>query len=61
MLRLIHGGNDQAPYGRRHHDTGGKAGQAPLKPVIHGALHKKYAATAHHCPNERQYNRYNRF
>ena len=39
--------------------NGGKAGQAPLKPVVHRALHKKYAAAAHHCANERQHNRYN--
>ena len=38
ILRLFHGGNQQAPNRCRRHNPGGKAGQSPLEHQIHSSF-----------------------
>ena len=40
---LIHGGNEQAPNGSRHHDTGGEARKGALHRFVQVAAHEKDA------------------
>ena len=40
---LIHGGDQQAPDRRGHHDAGGEAGQPPLHPIHQTFLQEKDA------------------
>ena len=35
MLRLLHGGNDEAPHRGGNHHTGGKAGEDALQRAVH--------------------------
>ena len=47
-LRLLHGGDQQAPHRGRHHHSGGKAQKDPLDPRCHLFAKEKYHAGAQH-------------
>ena len=44
VLRLLHGGDDEAPHGCRHHDAGSEARQRPLQGPAHLPFHKENKA-----------------
>ena len=46
MLRLLNGGNNQAPDGGGGHNAGGKAHKPAANIVAEGFSHKKYAGGA---------------
>ena len=49
---LIHGGNQQAPDGGRHHHTGGKSRERALHRPVEAAAHKEDTAGAQGRPQE---------
>ena len=54
-LRLLDGRNQQAPYRRRHHHPGGKAGKGALHQIAKGFFHKEHAGRTQCCSQERDH------
>ena len=54
-LRLLNGGDQQAPDGRCHHHPGGKAGKGALHQIAKGFFHKEHAGRAQRCTQERDH------
>ena len=52
-LRLLNSGNQQAPYRRRHHHTGGKAGKRSPHQIAERSFHKEHARRAERRPDKR--------
>lgn len=48
-LRLLNGGDQQAPDRRRHHHPGGKACKRTLYQIAKGFFHKEHAGRAQCC------------
>ena len=55
ILRLLNGGDQQAPDGRCHHHAGGKARKGALHQITKGSFHKKHAGRAQRCTQERDH------
>ncbi len=55
ILRLLNGGDQQAPDGRCHHHTGGKAGKGAPHQIAKGFFHKEHAGRAQCCSQERDH------
>ena len=54
-LRLLNSGDQQTPYGRRHHHSGGKAGKGTLHQIAKGFFHEEHAGRAQCCSQERDH------
>ena len=52
IRRLVDGGNDQAPDGRRNHYAGGKPGQGPLDVCFQIFLQKEYTGSSGRCTHK---------
>ena len=54
-LRLLNGRDQQAPDGRRHHHSGGKARKGALYQIAKGFFHEEHAGRAQCCSQERDH------